>query len=312
MPSRFNNFGPGSEIGHAAMLSWNNSGKKDPKNLWTELKNGVLSSFLEPNSETPIDVVQLDKLLSIGVSNQQDSFTFDLVILNSKEQSKRIYFTAATAQERNKWMEWILEELAPFSSDLLNNFTRCGPVFIKDGETAHWLIAWILVQAESKKLWIHHSGELTSISEDLCKVRTVSQMTVCDDRGCPNAIQPGSPLIINWSSNTRYIQSDLASETESWLEFIRSVALQSGTELEENQMTADDVPVLVECCIKFIETYGLLSEGIYRRSGVESKVTNLLTALKFDAWSFHISKDEYTEHDVANVLKRFIRTLVIK
>jgi len=34
---------------------------------------------------------------------------------------------------------------------------------------------------------------------------------------------------------------------------LRQVALTSGPSLEDQQLTADDVPVLVETCIKFIE-----------------------------------------------------------
>ena len=122
-------------------------------------------------------------------------------------------------------------------------------------------------------------------------------------------VECGTPLFVNWNDHTLYIQSDLTSETDNWLQLFRLVALQSGGSLEDHQLTADDVPVLVECCIKFIETYGMLTEGIYRRSGVQSKINRLLNLLQVDAWNARISNEEYTEHDVANVLKRFFRTL---
>ena len=310
--SQFNKLGPSTEMGHAGMLSWVVSGsRKDPQNLWTELKNGILSSFSGQNGDTPIHAVQLEKLLSIGISGPEDSYGFDLVINSSREKSCRMSLTAAMANERTKWMEWMLEGLTPFCPDLLRNFTRCGRVFIKDGVSGDWQMAWLVIQAESKKLWIQRiSRGQTVVCEDLRKVRSASQMKVCDDRGCPSALQPGCPLIVHWPTNTSYIQSDQRTETESWLELIRSVALKSGADLEEHQLTADDVPVLVECCIKFIETYGMLTEGIYRRSGVQSKINRLLVGLRSDAWSLHISSEEYTEHDVANVLKRFFRTLV--
>lgn len=127
-------------------------------------------------------------------------------------------------------------------------------------------------------------------SEDLRKIRSISKMKLTDGGGCPHALQGGPPFILHWTDHTFYIQSDLRSETDEWLTLSRTVSLASGADLEDHQLTADDVPVLVECCIKFIETYGMLTEGVYRRSGVQSKINRLLCSLKTDAWSVHISK----------------------
>lgn len=54
---------------------------------------------------------------------------------------------------------------------------------------------------------------------------------------------------------------------------------------------------------------GCMSEGIYRRSGSNSSVTKLLSLFRQDSWSVQIGRQEYTEYDVANVLKRFFRDL---
>ena len=293
-------------LGHAGMLNWSTNGsKKDPQNLWTELKNRVLCAYTAQRTETPLYVINLQKLVSIGLSRVEDLLCFELA--SSKDKSKFLV-TVNTEKERFKWMEWILEDAYGdiFSSELRRCFTRCGRVFIKDGVTGEWQIAWLLIQSHSKKLWVKKTtGPI--ICEDLRKVHSVSQLS--DGGGSPYALQVGSPIVIHWPDHTCYIQSDLKAETETWYLLSRAVALQSGTDLEDHQLTADDVPVLVECCIKFIETYGLMTEGIYRRSGVQSKINRLLVGLRYDAWNVHISCEEYTEHDVANVLKRFLRTL---
>lgn len=52
-----------------------------------------------------------------------------------------------------------------------------------------------------------------------------------------------------------------------------------------------------------------MSEGIYRRSGSSSAVVKLLEAFRRDAWATQITRNSYTEHDVATVLRRFIRDL---
>lgn len=52
-----------------------------------------------------------------------------------------------------------------------------------------------------------------------------------------------------------------------------------------------------------------MSEGIYRRSGSTSKISEILGQFHQNAWSVTLTVDNCSEHDVANVLKRFLRAL---
>lgn len=52
-----------------------------------------------------------------------------------------------------------------------------------------------------------------------------------------------------------------------------------------------------------------MSEGIYRKSGSENSINKLLKQFRSDAYAVQIIRSDYTEHDVANVLKRFMRDL---
>lgn len=52
---------------------------------------------------------------------------------------------------------------------------------------------------------------------------------------------------------------------------------------------------------------GLLSSGIYRKSGINSHVTKLLERFQNDARSVTWCESEYSVDDVANTLKRFLR-----
>jgi RhoGAP domain. len=54
---------------------------------------------------------------------------------------------------------------------------------------------------------------------------------------------------------------------------------------------------------------GSMSEGIYRRSGSTTNVSKLLAEFRQDAWQVQLSREQYTEHDVSTVLKRFFRDL---
>lgn len=306
----FVNYLASPEVGHAGSLSWcvTSGLRKEPQLLWTELKNGSLRSFSGTNGDVEVHALKLESVISIGTSTAEDSHSFE--ILTSKEKSK-IVLTAGRHDEKIKWMEWILEsaDLKAFNDPLRKCYSRCAKVFVKQGVTGEWQPGWILAQAYSKQLWVQKRPG-TLFSEDLRKVRSITQPKSGDIIAeCPLANHTAGSIIIHWSDHTLYIQSNSKLDTEAWLQLTRTVALQSGPNIEENQLTTDDVPVLVECCLKFIEAYGMLAEGIYRRSGVQSRVNRLLILLRNDAWNVHISNEEYTEHDVANVLKRFLRTL---
>lgn len=94
-----------------------------------------------------------------------------------------------------------------------------------------------------------------------------------------------------------------------WRNVIREEAHNNGHYLKNQQLTKDHIPVLVDKCINFIYTHGSMSEGIYRKSGSENQVTKLLAAFKEDAFSIQLTRTEYSEHDVATALKRFMRDL---
>lgn len=52
-----------------------------------------------------------------------------------------------------------------------------------------------------------------------------------------------------------------------------------------------------------------MSEGIYRKGGSSSAVVRLLEAFRKDAWATQITRGSYSEHDVATVVRRFLRDL---
>lgn len=54
---------------------------------------------------------------------------------------------------------------------------------------------------------------------------------------------------------------------------------------------------------------GLTSEGIYRKSGVNSRVAALCERFRRDARSLRLREGEHQVDDVSNTLKRFFREL---
>ncbi|PFH51020.1 hypothetical protein AMATHDRAFT_85386 [Amanita thiersii Skay4041] len=85
-----------------------------------------------------------------------------------------------------------------------------------------------------------------------------------------------------------------------------------GVDLAE-QMARDnvEVPRIVQKCCEAIEKYGIRSQGIYRISGMTSKVANLRQRLDKDLESVDLDANEWSSdiNNVSSVLKAWLREL---
>ncbi|XP_024085498.1 unconventional myosin-IXa-like isoform X2 [Cimex lectularius] len=70
----------------------------------------------------------------------------------------------------------------------------------------------------------------------------------------------------------------------------------------------EKIPVVVDRLITTIEMYGLYTEGIYRKSGVSSKVKELKTIME-EREIEKIQFEQYQVHVLASVLKSFLREM---
>ena len=68
-----------------------------------------------------------------------------------------------------------------------------------------------------------------------------------------------------------------------------------------------NLPVVVRECVDYIEAEGLTVEGIYRSSGVKSKITKLKAAYNNSRQAVKLSS--YEPAVVASLLKLFLREL---
>jgi Arf-GAP/Rho-GAP domain/ANK repeat/PH domain-containing protein 2 len=51
---------------------------------------------------------------------------------------------------------------------------------------------------------------------------------------------------------------------------------ESGNSLAEQQLTSENVPIIVEKCLGFVAAHGMQLQGIYRLNGTHSKINKLL------------------------------------
>ena len=71
-------------------------------------------------------------------------------------------------------------------------------------------------------------------------------------------------LVIDCLDRSLYLQCHAEKEALSLRDAIESVAFVNPNILDEQQLTAEDIPVIVDKCISFVYGHGCMTEGIYR------------------------------------------------
>ncbi|CAF3403123.1 unnamed protein product [Rotaria sp. Silwood1] len=114
------------------------------------------------------------------------------------------------------------------------------------------------------------------------------------------------------SNRFLYLSSPISKLTDMLYSCLREATkVKTLTDLNCQILTTQNVPVIVERFINFIFEHGLESKGIYRQAGQETKIKQLLNEFLEDPFNNLLTRENYTEHDVANGLKRFLRQLEI-
>lgn len=73
---------------------------------------------------------------------------------------------------------------------------------------------------------------------------------------CDSVTEKGPLILIDLQDKTFYLQMDYERETKAWELAITAAALKIGPSLDEQQLTKDGLPVIVEKCLNFIHTHG--------------------------------------------------------
>lgn len=122
-----------------------------------------------------------------------------------------------------------------------------------------------------------------------------------------------------------------------WYSDIQRAAGGKGNTLREQQLSRNDIPIIVDSCMSFITQYGktvqvlqvkttqkslltLLSldvvfsaglghEGIYRKNGAKSRIKLLMDEFRKDARNVKLRIGDHFIEDVTDVLKRFFREI---
>ncbi|CAL8078882.1 unnamed protein product [Orchesella dallaii] len=284
--------------------------KREFSKKWAVLAKAKLTFYNEKSdviSEYPLDkFTVVSKKNDHKVSQSQTELKcFELGFSGGK--TSNVVFASATEGERCAWMQKFIEVYTSnFPTSVSSNFDRGGWCFIKETVTSDWRPCWLILKERS--LYYSYWRGDKSYEMDLRKAREVALSQKDEEYKCPY-LENADVLTVDFISKILYIQTESSKVTSSWEKVIKSTSSMNGSEFHEMQLTLDNVPVIVDKCIDFLCAHGTRTDGIYRQSGSNTRITQLLQDFKNDAWSVQLKEKDLTAHDVAGTLKRFFRTL---
>uniref|UniRef100_A0A8C0HPA4 ArfGAP with RhoGAP domain, ankyrin repeat and PH domain 1 n=1 Tax=Buteo japonicus TaxID=224669 RepID=A0A8C0HPA4_9AVES len=272
-------------------------GQEEFSRRWCTLQDGVLSYYENDRNAVPNGEIKVEEIVCL-VNNPPNAHgiesTFEIYI-----ESERLYlFGLESPDSAREWLKSIAKSFVhPRAEELLAlDFERIGRLHYKGG----------LNLERAKEGWFALAGSALHVCfedrerQEPLQLRKLQELSIQGDN---------EVLVLVERRRTLYIQGERKLDFLGWVHAIQKAAGSAGDTLSEQQLTESDVPLLVDRCIDYITQCGLTSEGIYRKSGQNSKTTSLLEMLRRDARSVRLKEGEHQVDDVANTLKRFFRDL---
>uniref|UniRef100_A0A8B9JA45 ArfGAP with RhoGAP domain, ankyrin repeat and PH domain 1 n=1 Tax=Astyanax mexicanus TaxID=7994 RepID=A0A8B9JA45_ASTMX len=269
--------------------------KEEFSRRWCVLNDGNFNYYESDKNATPNGGLKMKEIVCLAVSPPEThGYDHSFEIYSDAE---RLYlFGTDNPETMREWVKSIAKSFIPQCAEelLQKDFERIGRLRYKDPlnlESSR--VGWFCLVGSTLHVCLEDShGQETIHLQKLLELSRDNEVLVLVERG-----------------RTLYIEGERKLDFHGWAAGIERAAGSSGDTLRQQQLTEADIPVIVERCIHYITQYGLTSEGIYRKSGVNSKIAALLEAFRRNARSVWLKEAEQQVDDVSNVLKRFFRDI---
>eukprot|EP00069_Balaena_mysticetus_P007460 bmy_19143T0 len=148
--------------------------------------------------------------------------------------------------------------------------------------------------------------EVTASSEDVRRMKSSNSSKILKNIA-PNIHEKSQVMLARRVSvQTLYIHGHTKLDFTVWHTAIEKAAGTDGNALQDQQLSKNDVPIIVNSCIAFVTQYGLGCKYIYQKNGDPLHVSELLESFKKDARSFKLRAGKHQLEDVTGVLKSFL------
>ncbi|XP_070983022.1 arf-GAP with Rho-GAP domain, ANK repeat and PH domain-containing protein 1 [Oncorhynchus clarkii lewisi] len=262
---------------------------------WCMLNDGNFSYYESDKNSTPNGTLKSTEIVCLAVNTPERhgyDHTFELY-----SDSERIYlFGTDDPDSHREWVKSITKTFIPSNAEGLLRlaFERIGRLRYKDGLNLQSpRVGWFALVGSSLHAYLEDSVE-----EEEIHLRKLQELSIQ---------QENEVLVLVERGRTLYIEGEKKLDFQGWCVSVQRAAGSAGDSLSQQQLTETDIPVIVDRCIDYITQCGLTSEGIYRKSGVNSRVAALCEAFRRDARSVRLKEGEHQVDDVSNTLKRFFR-----
>ncbi|KAM9295662.1 arf-GAP with Rho-GAP domain, ANK repeat and PH domain-containing protein 2 [Morus bassanus] len=278
--------------------------KEDCNKRWCTLESGFLSYYENDKTTTPNGMIDINEVICLVVHksdfflNRGDVFTFEIYLM-----SERVFlFGAETAYSQRKWTWAIAKHFVPPVAECLleRDCDLIGQLYYKDCHNLdQWRKGWFAIEKSS----LYFCLEMENAEEDSIYLRRLQELTIS------SVMQNGEKidvLLLVEKGRTLYIHGHTKLDFMVWYTAIEKAAGTDGNALQDQQLSKNDVPIIVNSCIAFVTQYGLGSKHIYLNNGDSSNVAELLESFKKDARSVKLRAGKHQLEDVTDVLKSFL------
>uniref|UniRef100_A0A669EET3 ArfGAP with RhoGAP domain, ankyrin repeat and PH domain 1 n=1 Tax=Oreochromis niloticus TaxID=8128 RepID=A0A669EET3_ORENI len=270
--------------------------KEEFSRRWCTLNDGVFSYYESDKNSNPNGALKASEIVCLAVDND-DKHGYDCTFEIYSESERLYLFGTDDSEVRSQWVKSIAKTFIPVSAEplLRLSFERIGKLMCKDGlNLQRSKVGWFAL--EGSVLHVYLEG---SQVEEI-HLRKLNELSIQQDN---------EVMVLVGKGRTLYIEGKRKLDFSCWCTAIQAAAGSGGDTLHEQQLTETDIPVIVDSCINYITQCGMVSEGIYRKSGVNSRVAALCERFRRDARSLCLREGEHQVDDVSNTLKRFFREL---
>lgn len=227
-------------------------------------------------------------------------YTFELYL----SSEKLLQFGLETAEDLQSWTKAIGKAFTPLSCHCLltREFDRVGLLRYRAMlDPQQWRDAFFVLQKSNLFICPRTDGA----AEDIINLKRLQELSMASE----NDHEKKDILVLVEKGRTLHLQGMGRTDFSLWFADIQRASGGKGNSLREQQLSRNDIPIIVDSCIAFITQYGLGHEGIYRKNGAKSRIKLLMEDFRRDARNVKLRIGDHFIEDVTDVLKRFFREI---
>ncbi|XP_027865426.1 arf-GAP with Rho-GAP domain, ANK repeat and PH domain-containing protein 3 isoform X1 [Xiphophorus couchianus] len=285
--------------------------REDFQKFWCSVDRSLVL-YESDHSAEPCLQIDAKDIVCLGVGRPDSAsnnngfidrfrYTFELYVASEK----LFLFGLETADELHSWTKAIGQAATPLSCHCLltREFERVGLLRYRAMlDPQQWKEAYFVLQKSNLFVCPRTDGA----AEDIVNLNRLQELSITSES---ENQEKKDILVLVEKGRTLHLQGVCRSDFSLWLLDIRQAAGGKGNALREQQMSRNDIPIIVDSCIAFITQYGLGHEGIYRKNGAKSRIRLLMDEFRKDARNVKLRIGDHFIEDVTDVLKRFFREI---